>query len=247
MNLEKAVNIAAAADVKMKTISRVSNNIASGIIHTMREYEVGEVVIGLHHQTNIADSFYGLIGENVLKGTHREVMILRSLMPPNTWRKVVVAVPSKAEYEVGFYKWLEHLCRMGGQLGCRMQFFTQRETGRYIEGYVRKMHDNLRTEFCELEEWDDLLLLTGHVSYDHLLVIVSARRGFISYHPSFDRLPTQVSRYFNNNSVLLLYPDQYGDPQENVSLFAPSHHEASIRRYDSVGKWFYKWFRPKGS
>ena len=242
MNLEKAVKIAAAADIQMKTISRVSTNIASGIIHTMREYEVGEVVIGLHHQTNIADSFFGLIGENVLKGTHREVMILRSLMPPNTWRKVVVAVPPKAEYEVGFYKWLEHLCRIGEQLGCRMHFFMHTDTARYMEGYIRNKHDNLRAEFSIMDDWDDLLMLTRYVEYEHLLVIVSARRGFISYAPSFDRLPTLVAHYFSNNSVLLLYPDQYGDPQENVSLFASASHDTGMRQSDAVSRWFYKWF-----
>lgn len=241
-NLEKAKQIAAAADVSMQTVSRVSNNIASGIIHTMKEYDVGELVIGLHHRSNVTDTSFGLITENILKGTHREMMIVRSLMPPNTWRRIVVAVPSKAEYEVGFYKWLEHLCRMGVQLGCRMHFFTHPETGRYIDDYIRKMHDTIRTEFSVLDDWDDLLMLTAHVSYDHLLVIVSARPGFISFHPSFERLPVQVAKYFNNNSVLLLYPDQYGDPQETVSLFEPTRHFSAVG-----GKGMGGWFKLKNS
>ena len=207
----------------MLTVSRVSNNIASGIVHTVKEYDVGEVVIGLHHKANIADSFFGLIVENLLKGTYREVMVARCLMPPGTWRKVIVAVPPKAEYEVGFYKWLEHLCRIGEQLGCRMHFHTPAETRRYISDYIAQLHENVRAEYSDLDDWDDLLLLTGEVNYDHLLVIVSARQGFISYAPSFERLPMQISKYFNNNSVLLLYPDQKGDPQENVSLFNPVH------------------------
>ena len=221
-NLEKAEKIAAAADVRMLTLSRVSNNIASGILHTMKEYGVGEVVIGLHHKTTMGDSFFGVITENVLKGTHSEVMIVRSIIPPNTWRRIVVAVPPKAEYEVGFYKWLEHLCRMGEQLGCRMQFFAHPETGRHIEDHIRQMHRSVRFELQELDTWEDLLLLTGHVSDDHLLVLVSARRGFISYDPSFEKLPVQITKYFSNNSLLLLYPDQNGDPQENVSVFSSS-------------------------
>lgn len=240
-NLEAAEKIAAAADVPMKTISRVSNNIASGIVHTMKEYDVGEVVIGLHHMANIADSFFGSIVGSLLKGTHLEVMIVRSLMPPNTWERIVVTVPPKAEYEVGFYKWLEHLCRMGEQLGCKMHFYAHETTGRYIEGYVRKMHTRVRADFSELDDWEDLLLLTGKVDYDDLLVIVSARRGFISYDVSFERLPMQISKYFNNNSVLLLYPDQYGDPQESVSLFEPGIRTS--RRYDASGNWFSRWFK----
>ena len=222
VNLEKAEKIAAAADVRMKTLSRVSNNIASGIVHTMKEYDVGEVIVGLHHKLSVGDSFFGSIVVNLLKGTHRELMVVRCLMPPNTWRRMVIAVPPKAEYEVGFYKWLEHLCRVGEQLGCRMHFFTHSQTAPYIKDYLGKMHQQVRAEFSELENWEDLLLLTSHVEYEHLLVIVSARRGFISYDPSFERLPLQISKYFSNNSVLLLYPDQYGDPLETVSFFEPS-------------------------
>ncbi|MBQ8502093.1 MAG: cation:proton antiporter [Bacteroides sp.] len=244
-NLEKAKKIAAAADVKMTTVSRVSNNIVSGILHTMKEYGVGEVVVGLHHKTTSADSFYGVISENMLKGTHSEVMLVRSIVPPNTWRRIVVAVPPKAEYEVGFYKWLEHLCRMGEQLSCRMHFFAHPETGRYIEAYIRRMHGSVRAEFSELDDWEDLLLLTGYVDDDHLLVIVSARRGFISYDPSFEKLPMQLSKYFSNTSLLLLYPDQYGDPQENVSLFNPSAH-TTVRRYEAVAGWIDKWLRRNG-
>lgn len=240
-NLEKAEKIAAAADVRMLTVSRVSNNIVSGILHTMKEYGVGEVVIGLHHKTTNADSFFGVITENILKGTHSEVMIVRSIIPPNTWRRIVVAVPPKAEYEVGFYKWLEHLCRMGEQLSCKMQFFAHSETGKYIEGYVRKMHKRVRAEFQELDNWEDLLMLTAHVSDDHLLVIVSARRGFISYDSSFEKLPIQITKYFSNNSLLLLYPDQYGDPQEHVSLFGSNTHAATVRT-----GWLYRLFRKMG-
>ena len=98
------------------------------------------------------------------------------------------------------------------------------------------------TEYQELDNWDDLLIITGQVNYDHLLVIVSSRRGSISYDSSFERLPMQVSRYFNNNSIMLLYPDQKGDPNEALS-FADPHGWAETQYYDKVGNWFYKWFK----
>ena len=34
----------------------------------------------------------------------------------DTLRRMVVFVPAEAEFESGFYKWLERLCRMGEQL-----------------------------------------------------------------------------------------------------------------------------------
>ena len=67
------------------------------------------------------------------------------------------------------------------------------------------------TDFSHLDDWDDLLLLTGQVNYDHLLVIISARRGSISYDTAFEKLPAQLGKYFSNNSLIILYPDQLGD------------------------------------
>ena len=63
-----------AADVPVTMVSRYDLNIASGIIHTIKEYEATDIVIGLHRKANIVDSFFGHLAESLLKGTHREVL-----------------------------------------------------------------------------------------------------------------------------------------------------------------------------
>lgn len=240
--LEKSAMISAAADVEMHTVSRYDLNIAAGIIHTIKEYNVSDVVIGLHRKINLVDSFWGGTAESLLKSTHRQVMIAKCLMPVNTLRRIIVAVPQKAEYEAGFTKWVNQLCRMGEQLGCRVHFFAHPETLDRLKVLTSKKFKGLRSEFSELVDWDDLLLLTGQVNFDHLLVIISARKGSISYDTSFERLPSQLSKYFSNNSLLVVYPDQYGEPQENVTFSDPRGHNESLN-YDKMGQWFYKWFK----
>jgi Kef-type K+ transport systems, membrane components len=240
--LEKSAMISAAADVEMHTVSRYDLNIAAGIIHTIKEYNVSDVVIGLHRKINLVDSFWGGTAENLLKGTHRQIMIAKCLMPVNTLRRIIVAVPQKAEYEAGFTKWVNQLCRMGEQLGCRVHFFAHPETLDRLRVLISKKFKGLRSEFSELVDWDDLLLLTGQVNFDHLLVIISARKGSISYDTSFERLPSQLSKYFSNNSLLVVYPDQYGEPQDNVTFSDPRGHNESLN-YDKMGQWFYKWFK----
>ena len=115
-NLERARQIAAAADVKMSTMSRVSSNVASAIVHTMREVDAGEVILGLHEMADgqLAGKL-GVVTQSILATTHREVLLVRLQMPPGTVRRIVVAVPPQAEYEVGFYKWLEHLWRKASE------------------------------------------------------------------------------------------------------------------------------------
>ena len=241
-NLERAAMIAASADVPLSQVSRYDLNIASGIIHTAKEYEVTDVVIGLNRKVNIVDSFFGNLADSLLKGLHREVMIAKFLMPVNTLRRIIIAVPPKAEYEAGFQKWVEHFCRMANILGCRAHFFANEQTLGYLQQLVKKKYGLTMTDFSRLDDWGDLLLLTGQVNYDHLLVIVSARRGSISYDPAFEKLPAQLGKYFSNNSLIILYPDQLGEPQEAISFSNPRGSNES-QHYEKVGKWFYKWFK----
>ena len=242
-NLERTAMIAAAADASVKTVLRYDLNIAQGIIHTQKEYAVTDIVIGLHRKTNLTDSFFGTMTENLLKGTNRQIMIAKLLMPVNTLRRIVVAVPDKAEYEKGFLKWMTQLCRMGKQLGCRVHFFATEDTLKHLRALTEKQEANTFTEFSLLEEWDDLLLLTGQVNYDHLFVVVSSRKGSISYQTSFERLPSQISKYFANNSLLIVYPDQLGDDPQEIVSFSDPRGQSETRVYDNVGKWFYKWFK----
>ena len=238
--LEKAAMITASADVPLRQITRYDLNIASGIIHTAKEYEVTDVIIGLHRKVNIVDSFFGMLAENLLKGLHREVMIAKFLIPINTIRRIIIAVPPKAEYEAGFQKWVEHFCRMGGTLGCRVHFFANEETTVQLQALVKKKYGQTLTDFSRLDDWGDLLILTGQVNYDHLMVVISARRGSISYDSSFEKLPAQLSKYFSNNSLIVLYPDQLGEPQDAVSFSNPRNE---AQHYEKVGKWVYKWFK----
>lgn len=237
--LEKAAMIAASADVPLQQISRYDLNIAAGIIHTAKEYGVTDVVIGLHRKVALMDSFFGMLTESLLKGLNREVMVSKFLIPINTLRRIIVAVPPKAEYEAGFQKWVEHFCRMGSTLGCRVHFFANEQTSGHLKHLIRKKYSQTPTDFSLLDDWDDLLILTGQVSYDHLLVIVSARKGSISYDSSFEKLPTQLAKYFANNSLVVVYPDQLGEPD----VLSFSNPRGNHEHYEKVGNWFYQWFK----
>ena len=241
-SLEQAARIASAVDVPMKTRCRLSTNAATGILNTASEMNATEIVLGLHHKHGLLDSFLGDFAQRILKGTHRQLTVVKCVIPVNTMRRLMVAVPPKAEYEAGFYKWVERVARIGGQLGCRVHFWAHADTELRIRGYLAKYHDSVRAEFSNMDDWDDLLMMSGKVAYDHLVVIVCARKGAISYHPSLEELPEQISKYFSNNSLMLVYPDQLGDPLENFTFSSP-RSQSENRIYDHLSKWVMKWIK----
>ena len=241
--LDKAAKAAAGANVELVQLSRFDVNVSSGIIHTAKEQDASCVVVGLHRKVNIMDSFYGKVTENLLKSIHREVIVAKFLMPLNTIRRIVVAVPPKAEYEAGFQKWLRNCCRMGAAMGCRVHFFATEKTTGYIQSFLEAKYKQTMTSFSILEKWEDLLLLTGQVNYDHLLVIISARRGSISYNPLFEELPKQIGTYFNNSSLMLVFPDQLGDEVKETITFSKPIVSNDVQLYQRIGAWIYKWLK----
>jgi hypothetical protein len=60
-----------------------------------------------------------------------------------------------------------------------------------------------------LDDWDDFLMLTREIEANDLFVVVVSRKTAISYNPAFEKLPGQLSKYFANNSFIVLYPDQF--------------------------------------
>lgn len=240
--LEKAQTIAAAADVPMVTLNRMSTNIAGGILHTMTEYDCGEVILSLNDSaTGMAKPSLGTIIDNVVSGTHREVIAVHCAVPPGTISRVVVAVPKKAEYEVGFYKWLEHICRIGEELDCRLEYHASNDTMSYIMGYMAQKHSHVRANYYQMEDWEHFLSLQKELNQSSMLVVVSARPGFISYQNRFEELPLILHKYFSQTSVMLLFPDQWGDPQESISVFTPNG-TAVQRQPRSIGGWIRRHF-----
>ena len=242
-NLNRAKTIAAAADVQMSTMVRVASNVSAAISHAMKEVDAGEVILGLHENADGKPAgTLGVISQNVLAATHREVLLVRLQMAPGTIRRIVVAVPPQAEYEVGFYKWLEHLCRIGEQTGQLMRFYTCGETGTYISDYLHQNHPTVRMEVQVESGFGGMLVtLASEVNADHLLVIVTSRAGFISYVPAHNMLPAVIARNFAHTNVILLYPDQYGDPQESLSVFAPNGQSVTQRQM-LFDRWLHKNF-----
>nr|WP_155951780.1 cation:proton antiporter [Segatella paludivivens] len=203
--LEYMEMTANAANVRMIVQSRIATNISNGISHAFKEYAASEIIMGMHECHGNYKSFWGTITQNLFNDISRQLMIVRCLQPINTFRRIQVAVPKKAEFEPGFYRWLERLARLAGNLNCRIQFHGNRGTLSLINEYIQNRHTDVRAEYVAFEDWDELPKLAINVNDDHLFVVITARKGTISYIPSFDSLPEQLTRFFNSNSLMIIF------------------------------------------
>ena len=219
--LKLAEETASAADVRMQTQSRLATNIANGIKHAFLENDASEIIMGLHRKENVDDSFWGAYAQGIISEINRQISICRINRPLNTLRRIVVAVPSRVEYEPGFYRWIERLARMADTLGCRIVFYGRTECLALIREYIQNRHPQVRAEYEQMEHWKELTLLAQQVNADHLLVIITARKGTVSYKATFEYLPRELTQYFLHCSLMIIYPDQNGQPQGAMTFTAP--------------------------
>lgn len=204
--LEHAQRITAAADVAMQVMSRVSNNIVSGVMHTMKECECGEVLVAYN---GVGQQYPS--ARTLSESTLLEVIAYEGIVPPNTLRRIVVAVPQKAEYEIGFYKWLEHVCRIAENIGANLSFHAHKDTIPRLRDFLRQHHVSLRAEYAEMELWTRIMSLQQEVGEDDMIVFVLSRQGYMSHRGAMGGLPLQIHRYFSHTNIMLIYPDQGHD------------------------------------
>lgn len=237
--LTKVEKIASAADTSVNTIERYDVNIASGIIHTIKENNISELVMGFHHKANIADTFFGPTTENILRAINRMVTIVKLDTPVNTLNKLVIAVPLKAEFETGFEKWIDRIANIATQSGCRAIFYSGSQTEMRIKQVLHSKKYQFRVEFESMKNWDDFIALKSIVRQHDMFVVVCARHTSISYHHSFDRLSVILSRNFNHTNLMVIYPEQFGNQDDPVFFSDPQARDIqkqylSLNRYQTI-------------
>ena len=236
--LEHLQHLASASDVPMTTQVRIAANIANGIKHAFKEFQASEILMGLHFHHNISKGFWGEFTRSLYNGLSRQIIITRIMQPLNTVRRIQVIVPSRAEFEPGFYRWLERLARMTENLECRIIFHGRKDTLQLINEYIHNNFASVRAEYVPMKHWNELPDLATKVSKDHLFVIVTARKGTISYKSAMERLPDEVNRYFKGKTLMIIFPDQYGSEMDDMTFAQPQHTEERSA-YEAVREWIH--------
>jgi hypothetical protein len=242
--MDKAVHHAAAMEQTLVPITRYDVNISNGIIYTLKEQNITDLLIGLHQGAK-QDDFLGPVAERILKHTSESVFIYKSIQPFNTLKRMIVVVTPKAELEPGFAHWFSKLCNIAKEAGIGMDFYAANETIKELADQQAMQKAEVKSTFYEFDNWDDFLIFSREVKKDDLLVIVSSRKGHVSFQPALDKLPYYLSNYFATNSFIMLFPQQVerGIKMNDVQFVDSSLAETITNKVARVGKAKNIWMR----
>ena len=211
-------------------------------IHAFHENDASEILIGLHRRTHTSDSFFGQFASGLIDGIARQISIANIIIPANTLRKIVVAVPPKAQYERGYYRWVNRVARIAEDLGCVIEFYTSESTAQTLIPYMKERHNTVRAEYEHMEQWSELPSLRHEVSSDYLFIVIASRRGSISWNKDFNKLSQWLGQYFSHASLLVIYPDQQADSEE--SFLSPNRSTQQTGDTNQrISNWLSQWIQ----
>lgn len=206
--LEKAVVTASATDNEIQELLRYDLDIVNGINNVVREHKITDIIIGLHQQKGISDSFLGKLTEGILTRCSATTLIYKPFQPLTTIRRYIIVVPANAEKEVGFPFWLIRVWNIGRNTGAKLVFFGTPSTLTYLKE-VQAKHP-VEAAFHVFTDWNDFLVLSREVKANDNLMVVMSRENYPSFSKVMANIPTYLNKYFAENNFILLYPMQLG-------------------------------------
>ncbi len=209
--LEVAAKHAAATDNTIIPLTRFDLNISNGIMYTIKEHNITDVIIGLHHLSDDGGNFFGQVTEKILYGTSETIFIYKARQPLNTMKKIVVVFPPNAEYEKGFHHVFARIVNISRETGLPLFFYAPKTAINILDEINSKSNAPINITFSEFNDWEDFLMLTREVKENDLFIIISSRSGHLSYNSQIDKLPKYLTKYFKDTSYIIVYPAQIKD------------------------------------
>lgn len=208
--LSIAVSAAQAVDIEVNDIERYDVNVVAGLTNVAKQNHSSDIFIGLHRKSNIVDSFYGSMTEQLLEYSNKMIFISRCFVPVDTLSRLFVLVPDKAEYETGFQAWVERVSNLASQLAAKVIFLAYPATSSFIRNVIISEGYAIRHEYRDLTSWDDFILHSKDITEEDLLMVIGARKGSVSHSNDLEGLTGYLQKNHSNNNLVVIYPEQFG-------------------------------------
>ena len=178
--------------------------------------------------------------QELIERTPRSVIIYHPTQTLSTVARLLVAVPRYAEKEHDFVSCFGQIRRLSSQIGAKVVFFCEEDTRAAIQALCRRKGKYLRASYREMGDWEEVLMIAKEVKTDDMVVMLSARKATPSYNPLFEQIPDMLTRFFQDNSYLLIYPEQLtGEAGTNQLL---TEHVPHSRVWHLIGQ-FKRWIQ----
>ncbi|MDR7080273.1 Kef-type K+ transport system membrane component KefB [Neobacillus niacini] len=206
--LGRAIMYASGADVPIKPLTRVDLNIGWGIERAVTEERITTIIAGWNGGSEGSDKVFGKIIDNILEHTYQRLLITNIKQPLNTMERVILIIPNNVVFKPGFEDSISIIKDIASQLQTTIKGLVIRDDLNEYEKVSERIRPGIKVEFKSIGSWQSLYEneLNDAKSND-LVILLSARRGTVAWHPEIESLPKKLVS-LNHGNLIVFFPTE---------------------------------------
>lgn len=204
--LEKFLKETTASDTQATVMATIDHNAASGISRTAREIVADIILLGWPQKSGFLDKLIGDKMESILQNTDRTLFICDFQIPLVNHKTLFLIVPPNAEFEEGFALWMNKIAKLSIELSIPINLNCTEATHEAMLKFAKTNKVSLSLNYHHFNDWEEFFILSRKITDTDFIILVSARRGYISHFGYLDRLPVKLEKHFSSTSKMVIYP-----------------------------------------
>lgn len=205
--LEKFVKQGSASETNVNVITTIDHNAASGISRIAKEVGCQLIMIGWPQRSGFIDKIIGEKVDSILSNIDRTIFVCRIIKPLILCKRLIVHAPSFTEREHGFELWVSKVALLSRELSVPLLLHSSMNVAESVRKIISDRQINANLDHVPTTSFDEIDQ-EPHTNSD-LLIIISARKGSVSHHPSFESLPQRMEKSCAQNNLIIIYPQQF--------------------------------------
>jgi Kef-type K+ transport system membrane component KefB/nucleotide-binding universal stress UspA family protein len=210
--LNRVAAYAAGAGVDVVPVTRIDHNFANGIVRGMRENRASTLIVGWDGKRSQRRGIFGTVLDQVLEQSRQQVLVAKLGHPLNTTDRIVLLVPAGTDHLHGFPQAVRTLKLLTNRLGARIHGYIVGAPVKPFRSYFENVKPDAPITLELGGSWPATVQrLADELKPDDLVVVLSARRGAVSWNPWLERLPARLADLVPE-SFVIFYPAEIVAP-----------------------------------
>ncbi|WP_067729533.1 cation:proton antiporter [Oceanobacillus damuensis] len=208
--LGQALTHASSAEIPVRLVTKVDNNITDGIIRAVAEERINTIVMGWNAERS-SNKLFGSVLDRLIDQTNQTILVTKLDHPLNITSRVVLIIPFGADHKPGFKDALRRIKMLTAKLNATLMVFVIRGSEEIYERHMKEIKPNSPTTLKRIDGWTALQeRYSAELKEDDLVIILSARRGTVAWHPKLEELPKRLAEV-KRDSFIIFYPREEMD------------------------------------
>lgn len=204
--VNRAGEIAVSGGNKMHRLLRYDSSFTNGILGTIKENQITDVILGLHVKKELSDSFLGELTEGVLSKARCNIFIYKSIQPIISIKRFMVYLPFLVEEETGFPALINKLWQLSRNSGKRLFIYASVKTMVILKRIQQEFP--IEVDFISLSQSNYIhsidTLMAGVKPNDNI-ILVQKRAGVQVVLEKSEKLSAVINSRLLQNSFILVY------------------------------------------